>query len=74
MDDTYFSGSVTIDKMGGSPLCMSQYYKILGSCRVPGVQKDGVYNPSVESDMPAHHIIVMRNNHVSNIEYYDYIL
>ncbi|XP_055380395.1 choline O-acetyltransferase [Condylostylus longicornis] len=42
------------------PLCMAQYYRLLGSCRRPGVERDSQYlPPKVQED---HHIIVICRN------------
>ncbi|XP_072176698.1 carnitine O-acetyltransferase-like [Diadema setosum] len=60
--------SVPVDKMGGQPLCMDQYYKILASCRVPGPKIDGVvtYPPNM-ADAPKH-IVVMYNNQLYTLD------
>ncbi|XP_053695535.1 choline O-acetyltransferase [Sabethes cyaneus] len=43
----------------GQPLCMAQYYRLLGSCRRPGEQRDSQYLPEKRSD--EHVIIFCRN-------------
>ncbi|XP_071802328.1 carnitine O-acetyltransferase-like isoform X1 [Asterias amurensis] len=65
------SNSLPVDYMSGQPLCMDQYYKILSSCRVPGVKKDSVvlYPPN-KPDAPRH-IIVAYNNHLFSLDVYD---
>lgn len=45
--------------MGKDLLDMSQYKKIFGTCRVPGVKKDSLeYHPTSK------HIVVVKNNNV----------
>ncbi|XP_048874893.1 carnitine O-acetyltransferase-like [Brienomyrus brachyistius] len=36
--------TLPVEYLGGSPLCMNQYYQILSSCRIPGLKKDSVVN------------------------------
>ncbi|XP_055622484.1 choline O-acetyltransferase isoform X2 [Toxorhynchites rutilus septentrionalis] len=43
----------------GQPLCMAQYYRLLGSCRRPGEIRDSQYLPQQRSD--EHMIICCRN-------------
>lgn len=45
----------------GQPLCMAQYYRLLGSCRRPGDPKDSQYLPEPRSDQ---HVIVCCRNQV----------
>lgn len=42
------------------PLCMAQYYRLLGSCRRPGLERDSQYLPQRKSDNQ-HVIITCRN-------------
>ena len=53
----------------GNPLCMDQYYKFFGACRVPGVEKDGIYPKGNNSE--AKHIVVACNNHFFSLDVYD---
>ncbi|EDW04619.1 GH23211 [Drosophila grimshawi] len=48
------------------PLCMAQYYRLLGSCRRPGVERDSQYlpkraqtNPDIDEDR--HVVLICRN-------------
>lgn len=47
------------------PLCMAQYYRLLGSCRRPGVERDSQYLPSrqkpIDSDEDRHVVVICRN-------------
>lgn len=43
----------------GQPLCMAQYYRLLGSCRRPGDPQDSQYLPVEKSDQ--HVIVTCRN-------------
>lgn len=49
---------------GRHPLCMSQYNKIFGTCRIPKMPKDELLFQ--DPNNPSTNIIVMYNNHVSN--------
>ncbi len=52
-------GKIKQDFLGRSPLDMSQYTKIFGMCRIPGLKRDSLHqNPD------ARHIVVAYNNHV----------
>lgn len=48
----------------GQPLCMAQYYRLLGSCRRPGDPQDSQYLPEPKTDQ---HVIVCCRNQVSKI-------
>ena len=57
------------EKLGESNLCMDQYYKLIGTCRIPRKDKDEikimqVYKMSLEK---MNHIIVMFNNRVKKL-------
>lgn len=46
--------------MGKDLLDMNQYKRVFGTCRIPGLKRDGMeFNPSSK------HIVVAHNNHVS---------
>lgn len=45
------------------PLCMAQYYRLLGSCRRPGDPRDSQYLPEPRDDQ---HVIVSCRNQVPN--------
>uniref|UniRef100_A0A1I8PS00 Choline O-acetyltransferase n=2 Tax=Stomoxys calcitrans TaxID=35570 RepID=A0A1I8PS00_STOCA len=42
------------------PLCMAQYYRLLGSCRRPGLERDSQYLPQRKSE--SHHVIITCRN------------
>lgn len=44
------------------PLCMAQYYRLLGSCRRPGNPRDSQYLPEPRDDQ---HVIVSCRNQVN---------
>ncbi|XP_049831480.1 carnitine O-acetyltransferase-like [Schistocerca gregaria] len=54
------------ETMGKDPLDMSQYHKILGTCRIPGVTRDSLW--FADPANPPKHIIVTRNNHFFYVE------
>lgn len=39
--------TLPVESLGGSPLCMNQYYQILSSCRIPGSKSDSFANYSL---------------------------
>lgn len=45
----------------GQQLCMTQYYRLLSSCRNPGKSRDTQYIPPIppQGDAPAEHVIVI---------------
>ncbi|XP_026473876.1 choline O-acetyltransferase isoform X2 [Ctenocephalides felis] len=49
----------------GQPLCMAQYYRLLGSCRIPGIDIDSQFFP--ESEYTDAHIIVMCRNQMYSL-------
>jgi carnitine O-acetyltransferase len=52
-----------LEKYGDLPLCMDQYTKIVGSCRLPQFKKDKIimYDPKLESSK---NVVVMYKNRV----------
>jgi len=56
------SETLPIEKLGGKPLCMDQYYKILSSCRIPGIDKDGVKSYARSWKPPQHITVIHKNN------------
>lgn len=42
------------------PLCMAQYYRLLGSCRRPGLEQDSQYLPNKQTE--SEHVIVFCRN------------
>ncbi|XP_050691120.1 carnitine O-acetyltransferase-like isoform X3 [Eriocheir sinensis] len=61
--------TVPVDRMGKDILDMSQYFKILGTCRIPGVTRDTIRFYGQEADPPKH-IVVAHNNHFFKIDVY----
>ncbi|MPC28469.1 Carnitine O-acetyltransferase [Portunus trituberculatus] len=61
--------TVPVDRMGKDVLDMSQYFKILGTCRIPGVTRDTIRFYGQEPDPPKH-IVVAHNNHFFKIDVY----
>ncbi|XP_072015159.1 carnitine O-acetyltransferase-like isoform X2 [Amphiura filiformis] len=65
------TNSLPVDQMGGQPLCMDQYYKVLAACRIPGPRKDDlVFYPPNKPDAPKH-IIVAHKNHFYTVDVMD---
>ncbi|XP_071441839.1 carnitine O-acetyltransferase-like [Hetaerina americana] len=61
--------SIPVEKLGKDPLDMSQYYKIFGTCRVPGLTRDALH--FADSRNPPKHIIVSHKNHYYKVLVYD---
>ncbi|KAH8359409.1 hypothetical protein KR093_006523, partial [Drosophila rubida] len=55
----------TASREKNQPLCMAQYYRLLGSCRRPGVERDSQYltprEKPVDSDEDRHVVVICRN-------------
>lgn len=63
--------TLPIDRLGKSDLCMKQFYRILGCCRIPGDKRDGVLiHPGGKPDSPRH-ITVIRNGHIYSLDVYE---
>lgn len=43
------------------PMCMAQYYRILGTCRIPGKRGDSQYIPEITENKDEHVIVICRN-------------
>ncbi|XP_035464807.1 carnitine O-acetyltransferase isoform X1 [Scophthalmus maximus] len=52
--------TLPVEFLGGKSLCMSQYYEVLSSCRIPGLKRDSVVNHAKGSP-PPRHITVVHN-------------
>ncbi|XP_071773646.1 carnitine O-acetyltransferase [Centroberyx gerrardi] len=52
--------TLPVEYLGGSPLCMNQFYELLSSCRIPGLKRDSVVNHA-KSSRPPTHITVVHN-------------
>ncbi|XP_046547612.1 carnitine O-acetyltransferase-like isoform X1 [Haliotis rubra] len=62
--------TLPVELLGGKPLCMIQYYTILGGCRIPGVKRDShVLYPSTDPN-PPRHITVMHKNQLFSVDVY----
>ncbi|XP_065345556.1 carnitine O-acetyltransferase-like isoform X1 [Cloeon dipterum] len=62
------SNEIAQEKMGPHPLDMSQYFKVLGTCRIPAEKRDKLRLPN-EKD-PAKHIVVVHNNQFFKVNVY----
>ncbi|EEB19368.1 Choline O-acetyltransferase, putative [Pediculus humanus corporis] len=51
----------------GQPLCMSQYYRLLTSYRVPGVKRDQLFSTLYQGDGSTEHIIVIYKNQLYSL-------
>lgn len=61
-----FRKTLPVDQLGGKPLCMTQYYKILSACRIPGKKHDDwVCFPSDKPNPPRHVTIIYNNTFFS---------
>lgn len=63
------SGRLPIERCAsrekGQPMCMAQFYRLLGSCRQPGIPRDTQYLPEVGlGGQQDEHIIVIYRNQV----------
>ncbi|XP_064616080.1 carnitine O-acetyltransferase-like [Liolophura sinensis] len=63
--------TLPVEQLGGKPLCMLQFYKILSACRIPGPKIDTWKNYPPNEPNPPGHIIVLRNNHIFSVDVYD---
>nr|XP_055055506.1 carnitine O-acetyltransferase isoform X2 [Misgurnus anguillicaudatus] len=50
--------TLPVEFLGGKPLCMNQYYRVLSSCRIPGTKRDTVVNYALDKKPPAHITVV----------------
>ncbi|KAI4797651.1 hypothetical protein KUCAC02_024943 [Chaenocephalus aceratus] len=62
--------TLPVEFMGAKPLCMNQYYKVLSSCRIPGLKSDSVVNHA-KSSRPPTHITVVHNHQFFVLEVYN---
>lgn len=64
-------GKLPLETMGKLPLDMSQHGKMLGTCRIPGMECDQlVFAP--EGPGSPRHVIVAHNNHFFKVDVYDH--
>ncbi|XP_018008579.1 carnitine O-acetyltransferase [Hyalella azteca] len=61
------SNQVPVDRSGGTEMDMSQYHKIFGTCRIPGLTKDSLCFHGQDPD-PPRHIVVMHQNHFFRLD------
>ncbi|XP_016360773.1 carnitine O-acetyltransferase isoform X2 [Sinocyclocheilus anshuiensis] len=52
------SDTLPVEYLGGKPLCMDQYYRVLSSCRIPGPKRDTVVNYAIGKTPPTHITVV----------------
>jgi choline O-acetyltransferase len=61
-----FSGNLPQERAASreknQPLCMAQYYRLLGSCRRPGIERDSQFLPDLKNKDESQHIIVYCRN------------
>nr|CAB3233614.1 carnitine O-acetyltransferase-like [Phallusia mammillata] len=62
--------ALPVEKLGGKPLCMDQYYRVLSSCRIPGTEKDDINSFSRAFKPPQHISVVYRNNFFELVVYH----
>uniref|UniRef100_T1IJQ1 Choline/carnitine acyltransferase domain-containing protein n=1 Tax=Strigamia maritima TaxID=126957 RepID=T1IJQ1_STRMM len=60
---------IPLEMMGGKPLDMSQYHKILSTCRIPGDKRDTLRHFGLEIHPPSH-IVVIHKNQFFKLEVY----
>lgn len=60
------SGGLVLERCGSreknQPMCMAQFYRLLGSCRRPGLPRDSQYLPEMVGGATDEHIVVMYRN------------
>ncbi|XP_076019712.1 carnitine O-acetyltransferase isoform X2 [Genypterus blacodes] len=61
--------TLPVEFLGGSPLCMNQYYEVLSSCRIPGLKRDSIVNHA-KSSRPPKHITVVHNFQFFRLDVY----
>lgn len=67
----YFRGELPLERATsrekGQPLCMEQFYRLLGVCRIPEVGKDRLELPAVKSGTEEQEelVVVACRNYVS---------
>ncbi|XP_059483056.1 carnitine O-acetyltransferase-like isoform X2 [Neocloeon triangulifer] len=62
------TNQIAQEKMGPHLLDMSQYFKVLGTCRIPALKRDKLRLP--DQNAPSTHIVVMHNNHFFKVNVY----
>ncbi|XP_030062701.1 carnitine O-acetyltransferase [Microcaecilia unicolor] len=62
--------TLPVEYLSGKPLCMSQYYSILSSCRIPGPKRDSVINYA-QTKKPPTHITVVHNFQFFELDVYN---
>ncbi|KYO48933.1 carnitine O-acetyltransferase [Alligator mississippiensis] len=63
-------GALLAEYQGGHPLCMAQYGRVFGACRVPGPKHDGLLLPP-PGRRPPTHVTVVRNFQFFEVEVYN---
>ena len=66
MTKNFFSGNLSQERAASreknQPLCMAQYYRLLGSQRRAGIERDSQFLPDLRNIAPSQHIIVCCRN------------
>lgn len=66
LTDISFSGNLQQERAASreknQPLCMAQYYRLLGSCRRAGIEQDSQYLPDMRNLPTNQHIVVCCRN------------
>lgn len=64
--DNFPSGNLPFERAASreknQPLCMAQYYRLLGSCRRAGIERDSQYLPDLRVTAASQHIVVCCRN------------
>ena len=70
-------GKLAAEKLGDSQLCMEQYYYLIGTCRVPGKDRDELRSVRTDSSSSStsgnqnNHVIVMLNTRIFSLQVLD---
>lgn len=62
--------TVPVEYLGEKPLCMTQYYQILSSCRIPGNKRDSVINYARVKNPPTY-VTVVHNLQFFQLDVYN---
>ena len=65
LHNPYSSDQLPIDRFGSESLCMDQYKKLIGTCRIPAKNIDRLHLYNKTSH---HHIAVFYRNNVRDID------
>ncbi|GLH09742.1 Choline O-acetyltransferase-like Protein [Gryllus bimaculatus] len=62
------NNKLPLERMGKDPLDMSQYSKIMGTCRIPGIPRDSLQH--ADPCNPPKHVVVAYKNHFFEVAVY----